>query len=90
MLSPSRSQILTRAYASTAIPSDTGCGGATMASGQAGLVLPGGDTEIVLTTRHGYEPNWLVASADHAAAAVRAAHGRVVTEPSRGRRTVRA
>jgi predicted enzyme related to lactoylglutathione lyase len=49
--------------------------------GQAGLALPGGDTEIVLTTRHGYEPNWLVASADHAAAAVRAAGGRVVTEP---------
>ena len=49
--------------------------------GQAGLALPGGDTEIVLTTRHGYEPNWLVASADHAAAAVRAAGGRVVTGP---------
>jgi predicted enzyme related to lactoylglutathione lyase len=50
--------------------------------GQAGLALPGGDTEIVLTTRHGYEPNWLVASADHAAADVRAAGGRIVTGPS--------
>jgi predicted enzyme related to lactoylglutathione lyase len=49
--------------------------------GQAGLALPGGDTEIVLTTRHGYEPNWLVASADHAAVTVRVAGGRVVTEP---------
>jgi predicted enzyme related to lactoylglutathione lyase len=50
--------------------------------GQAGLALPGSDTEIVLTTRHGYEPNWLVTSADHASAAVRAAGGRVVTGPS--------
>ena len=50
--------------------------------GQAGLALPGSDTEIVLTTRHGYEPNWLVTSADHAAAAVRAAGGRMVTGPS--------
>jgi predicted enzyme related to lactoylglutathione lyase len=49
--------------------------------GQAGLALPGSDTEIVLTTRQGYEPNWLVTSADQAAAAVRAAGGRVVTGP---------
>jgi len=49
--------------------------------GQAGLALPGGDTEIVLTTQQGYEPNWLVTSADRAAAAVQAAGGRVVTEP---------
>ena len=49
--------------------------------GQAGLALPGSDTEIVVTTQHGHEPNWLVASADHAAAAVRAAGGRVVTKP---------
>jgi predicted enzyme related to lactoylglutathione lyase len=48
---------------------------------QAGLALPGSDTEIVLTTRPGYEPNWLVTSADHAAAAVQAAGGRIVTEP---------
>jgi predicted enzyme related to lactoylglutathione lyase len=50
--------------------------------GQAGLALPGSGAEIVLTTRHGYEPSWLVTSADHAAAAVRAAGGRVVTGPS--------
>jgi predicted enzyme related to lactoylglutathione lyase len=35
----------------------------------------------VLTTRQRYEPDWLVASADEAAAEVRAAGGQVVTEP---------
>jgi predicted enzyme related to lactoylglutathione lyase len=49
--------------------------------GQAALALAGSDTEIVLTTQQSYEPDWLVASADDAAAAVRAAGGRVVTEP---------
>jgi predicted enzyme related to lactoylglutathione lyase len=49
--------------------------------GQAGLRLPGGDTEIVLTTRQDYEPNWLVASADSAAEAIAAAGGRMVVEP---------
>jgi predicted enzyme related to lactoylglutathione lyase len=51
-------------------------------AGQAGLGLPGSDTEIVLTTRQAYEPDWLVASADHAAAAIQAAGGRVLTGPS--------
>jgi predicted enzyme related to lactoylglutathione lyase len=51
------------------------------AIGQAGLAMPGGGTEIVLTTQQGYEPNWLVTSAAEAAAAVRAAGGTVVTEP---------
>ncbi len=51
------------------------------ATGQAGLGLPGSDTEIVLSTRERYEPDWLVASADEAAAVVTAAGGRVVTEP---------
>lgn len=51
------------------------------ATGQAGLALPGSDTETVLSTRERYEPDWLVASADEAAAAVAAAGGRVVTEP---------
>jgi predicted enzyme related to lactoylglutathione lyase len=50
-------------------------------AGQAGLGLPGSDTEIVLTTRQAYEPDWLVASADHAAAVIQAAGGRVVAEP---------
>jgi predicted enzyme related to lactoylglutathione lyase len=43
--------------------------------------MPGSDTEIVLTTGQKYEPNWLVTSADNAAAAVQAAGGRVVTGP---------
>ena len=49
--------------------------------GQAGLAPPGSETEIVLTTRQAYEPNWLVTSADQAAAAIAAAGGRVLTEP---------
>jgi predicted enzyme related to lactoylglutathione lyase len=49
--------------------------------GQAGLAMPGSDTEIVLTTRLRYEPDWLVDSADEAVAAIQAAGGRVVTEP---------
>jgi predicted enzyme related to lactoylglutathione lyase len=49
--------------------------------GQAGLALASSDTEIVLSTQQSYEPDWLVTSADEAAAAVRAADGRVVTEP---------
>jgi predicted enzyme related to lactoylglutathione lyase len=49
--------------------------------GAAGLALPGSDTEIVLTTRLRYEPNWLVASADQAAAVVAAAGGQIIVEP---------
>jgi catechol 2,3-dioxygenase-like lactoylglutathione lyase family enzyme len=49
--------------------------------GQAGLSLPDGDTEIVLTTDLGYAPTWLVSSVQDAAAAVRAAGGRLLTEP---------
>jgi predicted enzyme related to lactoylglutathione lyase len=49
--------------------------------GQAGLRMPGSDTEIVLTTRRKYEPNWLVSSADDAALAIQEAGGRVVTGP---------
>jgi catechol 2,3-dioxygenase-like lactoylglutathione lyase family enzyme len=33
---------------------------------QAGLEVPEGDCEIVLTTQFGYEPNWLVESVDTA------------------------
>jgi predicted enzyme related to lactoylglutathione lyase len=43
--------------------------------GSAGLALPESDTEIVLTTEHGYEPNWLVESTDEAARAVEEAGG---------------
>lgn len=49
--------------------------------GQAGLAMPGSGTEIVLTTGQKYAPNWLVTSADDAAAAVQAAGGRLVTAP---------
>ncbi len=49
--------------------------------GAAAVALPESDTEIVLTTRHAYEPNWLVDSADAAAASVEAAGGRVLSPP---------
>jgi len=77
MRSPSRCQILTRACDSLGHELRW----RNDAIGQAGLALAAGDTEIVLTTRQGYEPDWLVDSADEAAAAVLAAGGRVVTEP---------
>ncbi len=51
------------------------------AVGQAGLGLPDGAAEIVLTTELDYAPNWLVESADDAAEAVVAAGGRVVAPP---------
>ena len=50
-------------------------------TGQAALALAGGDTELVLTTRQRYEPDWLVDSAEEAAAAVEAAGGRVLSGP---------
>ncbi|MFG6194346.1 VOC family protein [Nonomuraea sp. JJY05] len=49
--------------------------------GQAGLGLPDTDTEIVLTTRLGLVPTWLVASVDDATAQVVEAGGRMVAEP---------
>ena len=49
--------------------------------GQAGLGLPNSATEVVLSTRQEYAPNWLVTSADEAVAAIRAAGGTVLTEP---------
>jgi predicted enzyme related to lactoylglutathione lyase len=48
--------------------------------GQAAVGLPDGGTEIVLSTRLGYEPNWLVESADAAAATIVAAGGRVLVD----------
>jgi predicted enzyme related to lactoylglutathione lyase len=50
--------------------------------GAAGLGLPGGETEIVLTTRTGYAPNWLVGSADDAIGEIVAAGGEVIAAPS--------
>lgn len=51
------------------------------ATGQAGLGLPDSDTELVLTTEQRYEPDWLVTSADDAAARFEAAGGRVLVAP---------
>jgi predicted enzyme related to lactoylglutathione lyase len=47
--------------------------------GAAGLALRESATEIVLTTQHGYEPNWLVDSADAAVDSIEAAGGRVLS-----------
>ncbi|MGI8936749.1 MAG: VOC family protein [Iamia sp.] len=49
--------------------------------GQAGLALPESATEIVLTTAHGYEPNWLVNSADETSGVFESAGGTVLVEP---------
>jgi len=49
--------------------------------GQAGLALPGSDTEIVLATTLAYEPDWLVVSADEAAEVFQTAGGQVITRP---------
>lgn len=49
--------------------------------GQAALSVPDGDTEIVLTTEHGYEPNWLVRSADEAATQIEEAGGTILAAP---------
>jgi predicted enzyme related to lactoylglutathione lyase len=51
-------------------------------TGQAGLRTPRSDTEIVLTTRQDYEPDWKVASADAAAGVFAANGGRVLVEPT--------
>jgi predicted enzyme related to lactoylglutathione lyase len=49
--------------------------------GQAGLGLPEGDTELVLSTHLRYEPNWLLESADAAAERFREAGGRILHGP---------
>jgi catechol 2,3-dioxygenase-like lactoylglutathione lyase family enzyme len=49
--------------------------------GQAGLAMPGSDTEIVLSTQLEYAPNWLVASAEEAARDIGAAGGRTIAGP---------
>lgn len=51
------------------------------ATGQAGLQMPESDTEIVLTTRQDYEPDWKVASADSAAEVFAANGGKVLVGP---------
>lgn len=49
--------------------------------GQAALALPDSDTELVLTTQRGYEPNWLVESADAAACEIADAGGTILADP---------
>lgn len=58
------------------------------AIGQAGIALPDSDTEIVLTTQHGYEPNWLVDDVTVAAERFREAGGDVVAALGRERLSV--
>ena len=50
--------------------------------GQAGLGLATQGTEVVLSTRLPYAPNWLVSSVDEATTAIVAAGGRRVAGPS--------
>jgi predicted enzyme related to lactoylglutathione lyase len=49
--------------------------------GQAGLRLPDGDSELVLTLHQAYEPAWLVESAADAARVIAEAGGRVLEGP---------
>lgn len=51
------------------------------AVGQLGLRTPCSNTEIVLSTRQRYEPDWTVESADAAAEIFRSGGGTVVAEP---------
>ncbi|MEV0788134.1 VOC family protein [Kribbella sp. NPDC050459] len=51
------------------------------AVGQAGLGLPDGDSELVLTERLSYEPNWLVDDVRTAVATFTAAGGTVLSPP---------
>ena len=51
------------------------------AVGQAGLELPDGDSELVLTTRQSYEPNWLVDSVDEAVELLTGLGGDLVAGP---------
>ena len=50
--------------------------------GQAGLALGEGDTELVLTTHHGYEPNWLVDSVPDAVDALCRLGATVLADPA--------
>ncbi|WP_152361564.1 VOC family protein [Microlunatus speluncae] len=50
--------------------------------GLAGLRCPEAETEIVLATGLSYAPNWLVRSADRAAAELVGAGGRMISPPA--------
>lgn len=52
------------------------------AQGAAGLALPDSSTELVLTTRFGYEPNWLVASVPDALDRLVLAGATVIAAPT--------
>ncbi|MGQ0431595.1 MAG: VOC family protein [Microthrixaceae bacterium] len=49
--------------------------------GPAAVALPDSDTEIVLTTPHGYEPNWLVSSAYDASKRIEKNGGKILAPP---------
>jgi len=51
------------------------------ATAQAALQMPESDTEIVLTTRQGYEPDWKVASAEAAVKMFAENGGKVLAGP---------
>lgn len=51
------------------------------AVGQAGLALPDGDSDLVLTTRQTYEPNWLVDDVDAAVELMTGAGGDLQAGP---------
>jgi predicted enzyme related to lactoylglutathione lyase len=51
------------------------------AVGQAGLRLPDGDSELVLTTEQDYQPNWLVDSVEDAVGILAGGGGEVVVAP---------
>jgi predicted enzyme related to lactoylglutathione lyase len=51
------------------------------AIGQAGLQLPDGDSELVLTTTRPYEPNWLVDDVSTALTDITTHGGTVITGP---------
>lgn len=51
------------------------------AVGQAGLALPDGDSELVLSTGQSYEPNWLVDSVDAALELMTGQGGELLTAP---------
>jgi predicted enzyme related to lactoylglutathione lyase len=51
------------------------------AIGQAGLALPDGDSELVLTTTRPYEPNWLVADVPTAIETITHSGGTLITGP---------
>lgn len=50
------------------------------AIGQAALAMADSETEIVLSTELGYEPDWLVADVVQAVAVIVAAGGQVISE----------